>query len=315
MIKKAYLIALVVWGFFGCSLLAPQNEAASAEVKKHIQDVDYRVKEDGELKKRVMILPFLDKNEAARSSDVRDSARQAFVDELVRTSNVQAVDVAQLKKPAAQYIKNGDYDLKKIAQDSQKQGFTTLIEGQIIDVRLKNAADQIGILRNIKTTYEVVVRMRIMNVRTENEVFNTVKTVTVEENSTRVVERVANDKFFASNPELLKILIKDAFLDFAPQIQEALVDIQWEGRIAAIRGEKIYLNVGRISGVQIGDILKVVEDGSEIYDPEIGYHLGRIRGRTKGTLEVVSYFGQDGAVAVMHSGANFKESDRVEVYQ
>lgn len=302
----------------GCITTAksPNGEAEPLQIRKSIKDVDYRVKsEPGELKKRVLILPFLDKNQAARPQDAREQARTAFVDDLIRTTGVIVTPLDQLKVAPEKYLKNGEYDLKKMAQESQKQGFTSIIEGQIIDVKLKNAADQIGLVRNISTIYEVVVRMRIVNVRTENEVFNTIKTVTLEEDNKRVVERVASDQFFVRNPELLKVLIKDAFLDFTPQIQDALVDITWEGRIAAIRGEKIYLNVGKISGVQIGDILKVVEDGSELYDPEIGYHLGRIRGKTKGTLEIVSYFGQDGAVAVMHSGANFKESDRVETYK
>jgi hypothetical protein len=73
--------------------------------------------------------------------------------------------------------------------------------------------------------------------------------------------------------------------------------------------------VGRISGVQVGDILKVVEDGNEIYDTELGYHVGKVQGRVKGTLEIVGFFGQDGAVSVVHSGAGFKENDRVEIYQ
>ncbi|MBC7752700.1 MAG: hypothetical protein H7Z71_00580 [Moraxellaceae bacterium] len=313
-----FVLAISLLGLQGCITTAKilSHEKEPLQVRKSIKDVDYRIRlEPSELKKRVLILPFLDKNETARPQDAREQARTAFVDDLVRTTGVIVVPMAQLKTPPAKYIKNGEYDLKKIAQDSQKQGFTSIIEGQILDVKLKNAADQIGLVRDISTIYEVVVRMRIVNVRTENEVFNTVKTVTLEEDNKRIIERVANDQFFVRNPELLKILIKDAFLDFTPQIQEALVDITWEGRIAAIRGEKIYLNVGKISGVLIGDILKVVEDGSEIYDPEIGYHLGRIRGRTKGTLEIISYFGQDGAVAMMHSGANFKESDRVETYK
>ena len=67
--------------------------------------------------------------------------------------------------------------------------------------------------------------------------------------------------------------------------------------------------------VRVGDLLKVIDTGSEIYDPEIGYHLGRVAGKTKGTLEIISYFGNDGAISVVHSGAGFKESDRVEVYQ
>ena len=89
----------------------------------------------------------------------------------------------------------------------------------------------------------------------------------------------------------------------------------WEGRIAALQGERIYINVGRISGVQVGDILKVVEDGNEIYDPELGYHVGKVQGRVKGTLEIVGFFGQDGAISVVHSGAGFKENDRIEIYQ
>ena len=188
------------------------------------------------------------------------------------------------------------------------------MDGQIIDVRLKTTADQVGLVRHLAATYEVVVRLRMMNIRSEQEIYNTVKTVTLIEDNTRIAERVSGDQFFIKNPQLLEVLIKDAFLDFSFQIQEALNTVQWEGRIAAVRADKIYINVGRISGVQIGDILKVVDDGTELYDPELGYNLGQIRGRVKGTLEIVSYFGADAAVAILHSGGSFKESDRVELY-
>lgn len=291
-------------------------EPQSVTVKKTIRDDDFRLRaDDTELKKRVVVLPFLDRHPDIRDEAVRSQSREAFVMDLERVKGLIVYDVSQLKVDPSKYVKSGQYDLQKIAQDASKSGVSSLIEGQIIDVRLKNASEKIGLIRDMKVTYEVIVRMRVVNVRTEQELFNTVKTVTLEEKSPRIVERVSTDQYFARNPDLVKVLIKDAFLDFTPQIQEALGQVQWEGRIAALRDDKIYLNVGRISGVQIGDLLKVVEDGSEIYDPEIGYHIGKIRGRTKGTIEIVSYFGQDGAVAVMHSGAQFKEGDRVETYQ
>ena len=72
--------------------------------------------------------------------------------------------------------------------------------------------------------------------------------------------------------------------------------------------------VGRISGLQVGDLLKVSENGDDIYDPDSGVHIGKSPGRLKGTLEVISYFGNDGSIAVIHSGAGFKENDKVEVY-
>ncbi len=103
-------------------------------------------------------------------------------------------------------------------------------------------------------------------------------------------------------------------LDFTPQVLASLDKVSWEGRIAAINGDRIYLNVGRVSGLQVGDLLKVTEDGDDVYDPESGSHIGRVPGRLKGTLEVISYFGNDGAIAVIHSGSGFKENDKVELY-
>lgn len=297
------------------------TEQKTPKVKKTIKDVDYRLqKQDQSFKKRIVILPFTDSinKETATNyqspESVKENARTAFASDLGHSQNLLIASMDDLKIDVKKYLKNGEYDLKAMAKDTLKSGVSSILEGQIIDVRLKKSADQVGIVRQLKATYEVVVRLRIMNIRTEQEIYHTVKTVTLDEENTRVAERVSGDAFFVKNPELVEVLIKDAFLDFTPQITETLSAVSWEGRIAAVRADKIYLNVGRISGVQIGDILKVVEDGSELYDPELGYNLGQIRGKVKGTLEVVSFFGADAAVAILHSGAGFKESDRVELY-
>ena len=208
------------------------------------------------------------------------------------------------------------YNLPAMAKDLESAGVSSILESKVIDVRLKNEFNDDGSPKNSKVAaFEVVVQARLINIRSEQELFNTVKTVTIEEENTKLPENVSSNYFFNKNPELVGILIKDAFLDFTPQLAEALVQITWEGRIAALNGEKIYLNVGKISGVQVGDVLKVVEDGNEVYDPEIGYHIGKVPGRVKGTLEIISYFGQDGAISIIHSGAGFKENDRVELYQ
>ncbi len=304
----------------GCAAFAPMTEETKANepvaIRRKIKDVDYRSNsDDKEMKKRLVVLPFLDKDSLKRPETARKNAREAFINDLNLSEKFIVMDSDQLTVNPENYIKNDEYDLKRLAQDSQKSGISSIVEGQIIDVRFKKRADQIGLVRNLEATYEVVVRLRIQSVQTGQEMFHTVKTVTLEDKNTRVAERTSEDQVFLKNPELVEILIKDAFLDFSQQIQEAMDQVTWEGRIAAIRGDKVYLNVGRISGVQVGDLLKVVEDSSEIYDPEVGYNLGKVQGRTKGTLEIISYFGNDGAVAIVHSGAGFKESDRVEVYQ
>jgi len=304
-----------------CVGISPLTQSSKLDqspvtVRRKIKDVDYRnLGDDKFLKKRMVILPFLDVNPSQRPETARENAREAFIIDLNRSEKFLVMNSDQLTVDAEKYLKNGEYNLKKLAEDSKKSGVNSIVEGQIIDVRLKKKAEQIGLVRNLDATYEVVVRLRIQNVRTGQEVFHTVKTVTLEEKNTRIAERVSEDQLFTKNPELVEILIKDAFLDFSQQIQQVMNEVTWEGRIAAIKGDKIYINVGKATGVQVGDLLKVVEDSSELFDPEMGYNLGKVAGKTKGTLEIVSYFGNDGAVAVVHSGAGFKESDRVEMFQ
>jgi hypothetical protein len=201
-----------------------------------------------------------------------------------------------------------------MAKLSQNLGVTALLEGKIIDIKVHKKSDEVGVFRQMKTTFDCVVRVRIVSSRSGKELFNTTKTVTIEESNIRVAEGVDTDRLFKNNPEMVERLVEDSFLEFKDQIINTLDKLSWEGRVALVSGDRIFLNVGRISGLQVGDILKVSEDGEEVFDPQSGGFIGKGPGRLKGTLEVVSYFGQDGAIAVVHSGAGFKENDKIELY-
>ena len=282
--------------------------------RKQVTEVDMVKKSDpGSPRKRMMVLPFLD-SEPSRPQSLRDRARSAFIADLNRSGDLIALDSRDLKLDFEKFIKDGEYRLGDVAKEAKDLGVSVLMEGKIIDIRIKRKSDSVGIVRQMKTEFEVVVRARLITARSGKEIFNTVKTVTIEEANMRVGERVQADRFLQNNPELIEVMVKDAFLDFAPQLTDALNTISWEGRIAAISGDRIFLNVGRVSGIQVGDILKVTEEGEDVYDPESGSHIGKVPGRMKGTLEVISYFGTDGSISVIHSGAGFRENDRVELY-
>lgn len=265
-------------------------------------------------RKRLLVLPFLDASDA-RPPEIRARAREAFMMDLNRTGDVLALDSSELKVDPSKYMENGEYRMRDLAKEAGSLGTTAMLEGKIVDIRIKRSSDSVGIVRHMTTAFEAVVRVRVASTRGGRELFNTQKTVTLEQDNVRVAERVEADQFIKNNPELIEVIVKDAFLDFTPQIMTALGKVSWEGRIAAISGDRIYLNVGRVSGLQVGDLLKVSEEGDDIYDPESGSHIGKVPGRLKGTLEVISYFGTDGAISVIHSGSGFKENDRVEIYQ
>ena len=104
------------------------------------------------------------------------------------------------------------------------------------------------------------------------------------------------------------------FVSAIPRILGVSSKLDWVGRVAKIEGNKIYVNAGRSSGIQISDVLKVMTEGQEIFDPETGALIGLSKGEVKGTLEVIDYFGPDGSIAILHSGGAVIEGDYLTLY-
>ncbi len=304
---------VIICGLGGCG--TSEKDSTPPAPKKQVKDAAASTvrKEDLAPRKRVMILPFLDVSES-RPQTLRDGARAEFIRDCNRHGEIIAVDSQELKMDLTQQMKGGDYILPQVAKAAAELGAFAVVEGKVMDLKVGRKADPVGLFRQMKTRFDASVRIRIALARTGREIFNTVKTITLEEAQTRVAENASADKMLSTNPEVLEKLVTDAFLDFEPQIVAALSRLTWEGRIATVNGDRIFLNVGRISGLQVGDLLKVTEEGDEIFDPQTGNFIGKSPGRLKGTLEVISYFGQDGSIAIVHSGAGFKENDRIEQY-
>jgi hypothetical protein len=326
-----YLI-LFVLTLSGCSLFERRNELPQRTVKDQIQGqgLGQNKTKAGDagagqgldpmegssksgLRYRLLVLPFLDAS-TTRPSSFREGARKRLLVDLNRTGQVIALGTEDYKTNFKVDPKTLDYDLPAIAKDVGAFGVSGILEGKVMDFRVQRKTGQVGIVRNLKSAFDCVVRVRVLSVRGGREVFNTVKTVTIEQADIRVAERIDSDRFIEANPELTESMIQEAFLEFSPQVLKSLEKLQWEGRVAAVQGSRVFLNVGRLSGLKIGDILKVVDEGEDVYDPESGHRIGQVQGRMKGTLEVVSFFGQDGAVTLIHSGAGFKENDHVELY-
>jgi len=309
-IRSHLWLGLILAGLSGC--LTPMTDKPAAPVRE-VKEMPKAIVNESAPKKRLMILPFLDANETHPVS-LRDHARADFITELNRAGQLIVVDSGDLKIDFTKAMKGGEFQFAEVGKAASELGVAALLEGKIIDLKVTRTADPVGLFRQVKTKFEAVVRVRLALARSGKEVFNTTKSVSLEESGTRVAQATTADRLIQTNPEVIEKLVTDAFLDFQTQIFAALAKLSWEGRIALVNGERIFLNVGRISGVNLGDVLRVTEEGEEVFDPQTGGFIGKSPGRLKGTIEVISYFGQDGAVAVVHSGAGFKENDRVEQY-
>lgn len=272
-------------------------------------------RDEGEplLRQRVIVLPFL--TEGNISSNAAAEARKYVARELARNNQYVMVDPEEMKEDLAKKIIEGnEYNIEGIAKLASMMGVAALIEGKILDVKVRRVGDQVGIFREVKAEVKVKVRMRVFAARNGSELFSEMREAMIETSSTRLGQRTSSDAELTSDPALLREALSRAFSGSLSGVSLALEKLNWQGRVAMVNGERVFVNAGRLSGLQLGDVLKISEEGDEIFDPQSGRFIGKSPGRMKGTVEVVSYFGKDGAITVIHSGSGFKENDLVELY-
>lgn len=294
-----------------CSFFEKRNETVA---KPEVRDVPFESRDEGGVRHRILVLPFLDEK-TNRPMRVGEEARRGVIRELARTGQFVLVSTEDFPQdPKKLMTPEGDYDLPEIAKIASGIGVAAVLEGKILQVKARRLGDQVGLVRQMKAQVDAEVRLRLYAGKNGREILNVVRTASVESVSTRVGEKASSDRYLEDDPDLVQQAVRKAVAGSVPAVVKAVEKLNWEGRIAMVTGERVFINAGRLSGLQIGDILKITDEGDEVFDPETGRFIGKAPGRMKGTVEIISYFGKDGAISVIHSGSGFKENDRVELY-
>ena len=322
----------VVWAWVSSSLLASgcalssnradsPSRAAMADrlsgksAQVPVEDVPYQAREnvDAPFRKRIMVLPIL-RGSSAFSDANLDMARQSFIRALTKNSEVMVISELDLKQDVASFREGDRFDLEKISKLASPMGVTSVVELSIDKLESKRLSDPVGLVRGVRLKLALEMKVRAANTKNNTLLIDETFRSDLEEVTTQIASRSRSDQNLYDDPQLTQMVLAKALIQVRPRILQNLEKLSWEGRIALVKGERIYINAGRLSGLQVGDILKISEDGEDVFDPETGRFIGRVPGRLKGTVEVVSYFGKDGSVSVVHSGSGFKENDLVEVY-
>lgn len=309
------LTALLTVALTGCAALSGLRSSEKSTASPEVRDVPATARGEEEAPRhRVLVLPFLDER-VDQSKAMSDVARQTVVRELLKTRQFVVVSPEDFPQDPKKFMtEENEYDLGQIAKLASGMGVAAVIEGKVLSIKAKRVGDSLGLIRSTKAQVATQVRLRIFAGKNGKEILNEVRAADTEATTTRVGDRSEVSTSLSEDPELVKVAIRKAFLSAIPSVVRSVEKLSWEGRVAAIAGERVFVNAGRLSGLQVGDILKVTDEGDDIYDPETGRFIGTAPGRLKGTVEVVSYFGKDGAIAVVHSGSGFQENDRVELY-
>lgn len=265
------------------------------------------------VKKKIALLPLYNES-AFGKEDLAITATEELRSELSRTREfIVDPEASSMFGTSKEIFAAGGLKLSQLSRKAKLAGVNLVVFGRISQARVRQQSDEIGFVRKMKSYAESIVEIHVFDVQSSKEIMADKMDGNINDSAFRFFmdERESNIGYRRA---LLRYSVKVAVRRFIPKLNKLGAKLDWTGRVAKIIGSKVYLNAGRRSGINIGDILKIMTDGEEIFDPESGALLGVSKGQVKGTLEVVDYFGQDGAVAILHSGGTVTEGDFVQLY-
>jgi hypothetical protein len=266
----------------------------------------------GQPKKRVVVLDFWNNTPV----DV-DNLGLFSADELRRglylTQRMIISPEIKSEYNTANFLEGDQIRVAQLIREGRKIGVSVVIIGRVKRIVFRQKGDDIGILRQKESIAAADVELKLFDIAGGREMLASSRSGEASSSSLVAMEP-ENLESVAYRAELVRMAIRNAVAQLVPDVVKAVDKLNWQGRIAKVVGNRIYVNAGKASGLIGGDILRVMAPGDDIYDPTTGAFLGRTPGQLKGTLEVIDFLGVDGAVAEIHTGGNFQENDVVQLY-
>ncbi len=265
-------------------------------------------------KKRTLILSFWNDTPVGDTT-IGDFAAEELKRQLYLKNRVIYPDENSMAT-TKDFLRDDEKETIQITQlirEGKRAGVSTIIIGRISKIVFRENREEVGLLRELQSNVGVDVEIKTFDVAGGREVMSAKRSGFAGANTKIIFDKTAADSRTAKI-ELAKQAVLDAITKLIPDAMLSLDKMDWQGRVAKILGNKVYINAGRQSGLLAGDILKVLSPGEEIIDPITKAYLGRSEGLLKGTLEVTEFIGEDSAMALIHTGGNFQDGDVVSLY-
>jgi hypothetical protein len=260
------------------------------------------------LKKRVLVLPFLNRSNYQEESFVR-VALFDIEQAVANAPDLILIKENQVEEPESLYSDGGEYHFKKIFEQAKRAGASGVLLGKIEDVTLSEDTENTGVLGAKQRSAYARVRLQLFDVANEREVYTRTASAEVQQERVPWLDFKIQSSESEEGKEAVSRAVKK-ILGALPFISKKLA---WMGRIARIDLNRYYITGGEQTGLAAGQLLRVYEPPSSISDPLTGQSLGFAPGRFKGLLRVTQLFGPDASVAVLYTGAGFRADDRVEM--
>ncbi len=266
----------------------------------------------GQPRKRVMVLNFWN-DTPVKQNDFGIFASDELKRGLFLSQKVLLTSDFKNDLKTEDFVDGEHVRVAQLIREGRKLGVSILIIGRVTKIIFRQRGDDVGLFRQRQSLAAADVEIKVFDVQAGREL---VAISQSGEASASAMAAFGGSDLESSTyrAELIQVALREAISKFVADVIHAVDKVAWQGRIAKLIGPKIYINAGKVSGLIAGDILRVMNPGEEVYDPQSGALLGKSQGQLKGTLEVVDFIGTDGAVTETHTGGSFREGDLVELY-
>lgn len=299
----------------GCSLLERESDSGTGSVQSNASPVVPTASTSSTdaaqaLRKRLWVYPF--RNQSGRGGEeISRFAGEQVAEKLSSLQELIVVKPEQIVIPKVLQNLSEDPPVSELIELARSHGVVAVVLGNVKNIEIKERGSQVGLFRTRYNTVSATVEVKLLDVLTQ-------KMTPLDDFTADVTEE--NTQFFGSrslasaDAYRSEEAISQAVDKMVPLFSQEARRIGWSGRIAKIDIHRYYINAGEKSGVTKNQLLRVFGDPEQVIDKESGLVIGMAPGRFKGLLKVVDFFGEDGAIAIIHSGAGFLEKDRVEAF-
>jgi curli biogenesis system outer membrane secretion channel CsgG len=250
-------------------------------------------------KRRVGVVDFVNKAPYAQAR-LGDTATDIMITELVKTGKYIVVERDKLDKILAEqkFGQSGVIDPATAAQAGKVLGLQAIVTGSVSQFGVKSEGKDFIVTQSKQQIVECTVDIRVVDTETGQVLLADSGKGVVKKGSGKFLGMGNQSKY---DETLEGEALRAAIVKFMDNLSSQLNKKPWSCRVAEVEGGQIYLNAGTESGLELGQKLKIFSQGKEIKDPTTGLVLGRTENEI-GTIKIISFFGDDGAIASLIGG-------------
>jgi hypothetical protein len=246
------------------------------------------------MKRRILVLPLTDQTNY-KDEHLEELATKRMISRLENTQTVVCIDSSSTN------IKSNFLSATALRELYELYGVQAVVSGSLSDVFTSTSRTD-G--RDDKDISMALAKVSV-------DVYSTETGKVIRQLSARNPFSLTRERGDIAS-EKAKVKAIDLAIELlADDLLKVILNLDWHARIANIDSGRIFINAGRSSGIEKGDILEVYNPGEQIIDKATGLPLGKLRGNYKGELEVQEVFSVDASWGKAKNNVAFSPTDLV----